>query len=130
LLGDLWQDLRYAARTLRKQPTFALAAVLTLALGIGANAAMFSVVDGVLLRPLPYDHPERIVSMDEKSPDGTLNGGISTTNFLDWRAGSTSFVAMAAVRRINMTLVGREEPVILSGERVSAGYFDVWGTQP
>jgi putative ABC transport system permease protein len=130
LLGDLWQDLRYAARTLRKQPTFALAAVLTLALGIGANAAMFSVVDGVLLRPLPYDHPERIVSIDEKSPDGTRNGGISTSNFLDWRAGSTSFAAMAAVRRINMTLVGRDEPVILPGERVSAGYFDVWGTQP
>jgi putative ABC transport system permease protein len=130
LLGDLWQDLRYAARTLRKQPTFALAAVLTLALGIGTNAAMFSVVDGVLLRPLPYDHPERIVSIDEKSPDGILNGGISTANFLDWRAGRTSFAAMAAVRRINMTLVGRDEPVILPGERVSAGYFDVWGTQP
>jgi putative ABC transport system permease protein len=130
LLGDLWQDLRYAVRTLRKQPTFVLAAVLTLALGIGANAAMFSVVDGALLRPLPYDHPEQIVSMDEQSPDGTLNGGVSTANFLDWRAGSTSFAAMAAVRRINMTLVGRGEPLILSGERVSASYFDVWGTQP
>jgi putative ABC transport system permease protein len=130
LLGDFWQDLRYAVRTLRKQPTFALAAVLTLALGIGANAAIFSVVDGALLRPLPYDHPERLVSMDERLPDGTLNGGISTANFLDWRVGGTGFGAMAAVRRINMTLVSRGEPMILSGERVSAGYFDVWGTQP
>ncbi len=86
-------------------------------------------VDGVLLRPLPYDHPEQIVSIDERSPDGALNGGVSTANFLDWRAGSTGFTAMAAVRRINMTLVARGEPVILPGERVSAGYFDVWGTQ-
>jgi putative ABC transport system permease protein len=130
LLADLWQDIRYTARTLRKQPTFALAAVLTLALGIGANAAIFSIVDGVLLRPLPYDNPEQIVSLDERSPDGALNGGVSTANFLDWRGGSTAFTAMAAVRRINMTLVGRGEPMILSGERVSAGYFDVWGTQP
>jgi putative ABC transport system permease protein len=82
------------------------------------------------LRPLPYDHPERLVSMDERLPDGTLNGGISTANFLDWRVGGTGFGAMAAVRRINMTLVSRGEPMILSGERVSAGYFDVWGTQP
>jgi putative ABC transport system permease protein len=130
MLGELVQDVRYGARGLRRTPSFTIVALLTLALGIGANAAIFSVVDGVLLRPLPYDHPERIVSIDEKSPDGTRNGGVSTANFLDWRAGSTSFAAMAAVRRINMTLVGREEPVILSGERVSAGYFDVWGTLP
>ena len=130
LLADLWQDLRYAARTLRKQPTVAVAAVLTLALGIGANAAIFSVVDGVLLRPLPHDHPERIVSIDEQSPDGTRNGGISTANFLDWRASSTGFAAMAAVLRVNMTLVGQGDPTIVSGERVSASYFDVWGRQP
>lgn len=123
------EDLTYGLRGLRGGPAFTCIALLTLALGIGATSAIFSFVDAVLLKPLPYDHPERIVSIDETSPDGQRNGGVSTLSFVDWQQDSASFSAMSGVRRINMTL-SRAEPVILSGLRVSAGYFDIFGVKP
>jgi putative ABC transport system permease protein len=123
-----FQDLRYAARMLWKSSGYTVVAVLTLALGIGANTAIFSFVDGVMLKPLPYGHPERILIMWEKPPGGDRNG-ISTLNFLDWRSQNTVFTAMAAQTGGTMTLSGREEPIQLRGTRVSPPYFEIFGVR-
>src|SRR5215471_10120213 len=108
--GELIQDARHALRTLRRSPGFTIVAVLTLALGIGANSAIFSFVDGVLLRPLPYDHPERIVRLDERMPSGLRNGAVSTATFLDWRDQSSVFDVLAATAANQMTLTGVDRP--------------------
>jgi putative ABC transport system permease protein len=126
LVSSLFQDLRYGWRTLAKSPGFALVAVLTLALGIGANTAIFSFVDGVLLRPLPYPEADRIVRVLEKPPRGDRNG-ISTLNFLDWQKDNAVFEFMAAQTGGGATLTGSGEPVQLRGARVSAHYFDIFG---
>jgi len=122
------QDLRYAARMLAKSPGFTLVAVLTLALGIGANTAIFSFIDGVMLKPLPYGDPERIVMVWEKPPGGGRNG-ISTLNFLDWKNQNTVFEAMAAQAGGGMTWSGGQEPVMLRGTFVSAPYFEIFGVK-
>src|SRR5690349_15686814 len=93
-LDELLQDMRYAARMLRKNPGFTLIAVLTLALGIGANTALFSVVNGVLLNPLPYPHPEQLVTLHESKPNFE-HGSISYPNFRDWQKYNHSFTAIA-----------------------------------
>jgi len=90
-------DLTYAARMLRKNPGFAAAAVITLALGIGANTAIFSVCNAVLFKPLPYAEPDRIVMLSERQGDGKP-GNVAPANFVDWRNGSHSFTDMAAMR--------------------------------
>jgi putative ABC transport system permease protein len=128
-MGELLQDLKYGWRGLVRNPGFALMASLTLALGIGATSAIFSFVDGVLLKPLPYRDADQIVQVWEQPPGGGRNV-ISTENFLDWRAQSTVFSAMAAGTGGSMTLTGLIEPVLLRTGRVSAGYFDVWGVAP
>ncbi len=125
-MSPLGQDLRYAARTLRGSPGFSAVAILTLALGIGANTAIFSFVDGVLLKPLPYPEPDRIVRVLEKPPHGERNG-ISTLNFLDWQKDNSVFDYMAAQSGGGATLGGVAEPVQLRGGRVSAHYFDIFG---
>jgi len=122
------RDLRYAARMLAKSPGFTVVAVLTLALGIGANTAIFSFIDGVLLKPLPYGHPERILMVWEKPPGGDRNG-ISTLNYLDWKNQNKVFDAMAAQTGGAMTLSGSGDPVMLRGTRVSPGYFDIFGVK-
>jgi putative ABC transport system permease protein len=122
----LSQDLRYATRTLGNSPGFVAVAVLTLALGIGANTAIFSFVDGILLRPLPYPDADRIVRVLEKPPLGDRNG-ISTLNFLDWQKQNNVFDFMAAQTGSNMTLSGGSEPVLLHCGAVSAHYFDIFG---
>jgi predicted permease len=113
-------------RTLRKSPGFATVSVLTLAIGIGANTAIFSFVNGVLLKPLPYGEPERIVRVLEKPPGGGRNG-ISTLNYLDWQRDNTVFEYMAAQTGGSVTLTGIAEPVQLRGSRVSPHYFDIFG---
>ncbi len=115
-------------RTLRRSPGFATVAVLTLAIGIGANAAIFSFVNGVLLKPLPYGEPERIVRVLEKPPGGGRNG-ISTLNYLDWQKENTVFEHMAAQTGGSVALTGVTEPVQLRGSRVSAHYFDIFGIE-
>ena len=127
-MKTLLQDLRYAARMLAKSPGFTSVAVLTLALGIGANTAIFSFIDGVLLKPLPYGDPERIVMVWEKPPGGDRNG-ISTLNFLDWKTQNTVFEALAAQTGGSMTWSGGQEPVMLRGTWVSAPYFDIFGVK-
>ena len=125
-MSVLVQDLRYAVRTLGNSPGFAAVAVVTLALGIGANTAIFSFVDGILLRPLPYPEADRIVRVMEKPP-GFPRNGISTLNYLDWQRGNTVFDFMAAQTGANMTLSSNSEPVLLHCGLVSAQYFDIFG---
>jgi putative ABC transport system permease protein len=129
LLGELAADVRYGLRQLRQSPGFTAVAVLTLALGIGANTAIFSIVDATLLERLPYPQPEQIVMVWEKLPKGGRNV-ISTMNFLDWKRQSTVFSAIAAERDGSMTLTGGDRPVQLQGARESASSFDVWGVKP
>ena len=125
-MSSLLQDLRYAWRTLAHSPGFTVVALLTLALGIGANTAIFSFVDGLLLRPLPYKDADRIVRVLEKPPQGERNG-ISTLNFLDWQKDNAVFDFMAAQSGGSVTLTGRQDPVQLRGARVSARFFDIFG---
>jgi putative ABC transport system permease protein len=127
-VSSLLQDLRYGWRTLVKSPGFAIVAILTLALGIGANTAIFSFIDGVLLKPLPYKDADRIVRVLEKPPRGERNG-ISTLNFLDWQRDNDVFDFMAAQGGGAATLTGSGDPVQLRGARVSAHYFDIYGIQ-
>src|SRR5262249_27078511 len=107
---------------------FAAVAVLTLALGIGANTAIFSFVDGVLLKPLPYREADRIVRVLEKPPRGERNG-ISTLNFLDWQPDNAVSEFMAAQTGGAASLTGSGDPVQIRGARVSARYFDIFGIQ-
>jgi putative ABC transport system permease protein len=127
-VSSFLQDLRYAGRTLAHSPGFAVVALLTLGLGIGANTAIFSFVDGLLLRPLPYREADRIVRVLEKPPRGDRNG-ISTLNFLDWQKDNQVFDFMAAQTGGGATLTGVSDPVQLRGARVSAHYFDIFGIQ-
>ncbi len=129
IMNTLVHDVRYSIRTLQKSPGFAIVAILTLALGIGANTAIFSFVDGVLLKPIPYERPDEIVWIWEKPPDGERNG-ISAMNYLDWHAKSQSFQLMAAMTGGSLTLSGVNEPQQLRASRVSAGYFDIFGVKP
>jgi putative ABC transport system permease protein len=129
MLNELAQDARYGVRSLLKAPGFAAVAVLTLALGIGANSAIFSFVDGVLLKPLPYPDPERILLLWEKPPGGG-NNVVSAMNFLDWRSQSSSFTGVAAITGRSMTLSGTGEPTLMRVARVSAAYFDILSVKP
>jgi predicted permease len=129
LLKSLPQDLRYGSRVLVKSPGFSLIAILTLALGIGANTAIFSVVNGVLLNPLPFHDPHQLVSMFQEMPN-FKNGSISYLNFTDWRRMNTTFAAMAAYRSTGFNLSGNGEPERLHGEMISAGFFEILGVNP
>ncbi|HWA26436.1 MAG TPA: ABC transporter permease [Lacunisphaera sp.] len=125
-MQTLAQDARFAVRTLLKSPGFTLVALATLALALGANTAIFSFFNAVLLKPLPYAEPERIVRVREKRPDGGDNG-ISTLNFLDWQRQNECFEYLAASTGGSVALTGIDEPVQLPGSRVSAHYFDIFG---
>ena len=132
LVEPLIQDLRYALRMLRRSPGFTLVAVLTLALGIGANTAVFSVVSGVLLRPLPYPEPDRLVWMWPASlrTGRAFGGAISPPDFVDYRARSTAFEHLAAFIPMDSTLAGNGEPDRVSSAAVSAGFFETLGVKP
>src|SRR5262245_14738084 len=105
MIADLWQDLRYGARTLAKKPGFTMIAAVTLALGVGANTAIFSVVNALLLRPLPYVAAERLVLLAERTRDGERNG-VPYPNFADWRARAQSFAGMAMSGPESFNLIG------------------------
>jgi putative ABC transport system permease protein len=125
----LWKDLRYSLRMLRKSPGFAIIAVLTLALGIGANTAIFSVVYGVLLEPLPYHDPARLILLNETTPKVGMVS-VSDPNFLDWRSQSTTFFQMAAVHQVGFNLSGISQPESISGGAVSPNFLSLLGVHP
>ena len=126
-METVWQDLRYSGRMLIKHPGFTIIAVLTLGLGIGANTAIFSIVNAVLLRPFPFHAPEQLVTLGEFVP----RGSVSYPNFVDWRAQSTLFEAVSAVRsNESYNFTGAGEPERLQGRLVSAGFFSLLGIQP
>src|SRR5215471_726562 len=123
------QDFRYGLRMLLKKPGFTSIAVITLALGIGATTAIFTIVNAVLLRPLPYDQPDRIMSL---APDIPGSSNASETKFVFWRDQNQSFDSVAATIGIGsgVNLSGGNEPEFVSGVRVSAGFFMVLGVHP
>ncbi|MBX3278865.1 MAG: ABC transporter permease [Acidobacteria bacterium] len=128
-MGRFLQDLRFALRTLRKRPGFTLVAVLTLGLGIGANSAIFSVVDAVLLRPLPYPEPEKLVRLWETFPPAGW-GSVSAPNIKDWREQNTVFSSIAAYSFRNVNLSGMESPERVVGAAVSSNFFATMGVAP
>jgi putative ABC transport system permease protein len=131
-LRDFGQDIRYAARMLRKEPTFAAAAVLTVALGIGANTAIFALVDATLLRPLPFPGAERLVMIWERT-ERTPRGRVAPLNLLDWRARSRTFEAIGAfIPNVGgMVMTGADGlPDTVPRQWVTAGYFDALGVKP
>jgi putative ABC transport system permease protein len=122
-------DLRCAIRLLRDRRGYSAVAIATIALAIGANTAMFSFVNGILLRPLPYPESDRIVRVLEKLPTGGVNS-VSTLNYLDWTNQNAVFEYMAAEVGWRATLTSGDEPVSIQGVRVSARYFDIFGVKP
>ena len=126
---ELRGDLRYAARSLRNSPGFTVAVVLTLALGIGASSAMFTVVDAVLLRPFGFADPERLLVLSERTPDGQENS-VSAANFFDWREQNRSFQALAGWSDGERIFTGRGEPEELSTRLTTGNYFAVLGARP
>jgi putative ABC transport system permease protein len=128
-IEDLVQDLHYGARMLAKNPGFTLIAVLTLALGIGANTAIFSIVNGVLLKALPYDQPDQLVELWE-APRAGVWGGVSPGAFLDWKGESASFESLSLLLNIDLNLTGEGEPERISGVKMSAGGLQILRARP
>ena len=128
-LGDLGQDGRYALRQLRRNPGFALAAILTLGLGIGTTTAVFSVVDAVVLRPLSYSDSSRLVTIDEWTP-GVGSIPVNGLHFQEWRRTATSFDQMALIGGLNVNVTDSSEPERLPAARVSSELFPLLGVQP
>ena len=128
-MNTLLLDLRYAFRMLTRSPAFTTIAVLTLALGIGANTALFSVVNGVLLNPLAYPHSDQLVAIYEKIA-GLDSAPIEYPNFLDWERDSRTFASMAAYRNEDYNFIGNGEGERLSGYMVSASFFNALGVAP
>jgi putative ABC transport system permease protein len=128
-MDTVWQDLRYALRMMVKSPGFTAVAVLTLALGIGGNTAIFSVVDGMLLRPLPYGDSERLVFLSEASKE-IPDMSISIPNYLDWKQRNKVFDEIAAMRSNGYNLTGGQFPELLSGAQTTANTFTTLGVKP
>jgi putative ABC transport system permease protein len=128
-MQTLWQDLRYGARMLLKKPGFTLIVLLTLGLGIGANTAIFSAVNAVLLRALPYPQPERLVVLTEKTRDGGRMS-VAYPNYQDWRERAKSSTEMAGFRGALLNLTGVDKPARLQGRQVSWNFFRMLGVQP
>ena len=129
VMETLFQDVRFGLRMLRKSPGFTVVALLTLALGIGANTAIFSVLYGVLLRPLPFKDASRLIVLNETTP---MVGMVSVSypNFLDWRAQSRAFSEMAVVNSVAFNLSGVNQPENISGQAVSPNFLSMLGMHP
>ena len=128
-MDTIWQDVRFGARMLRKNPGFTLIAVITLALGIGANTAIFSVVHGVLLRPLPYPESDRLVWLSERGMNFP-SISIAYPNFVDWQTQQTVFDHLGLYKPASVNLTGAGDPLRLQGAFMSSGTFAALGVQP
>ncbi|MGB6876444.1 MAG: ABC transporter permease, partial [Candidatus Acidiferrales bacterium] len=128
----LWQDIRYGVRMLRKNPGFTIVAVLTLALGIGANTAIFSVIESVLLRPLPYDHPENLIEIWNTYPPAVPEGGLSPGDFRDWQRKATTVSEMAAYAWVHpgANLTGDGDPQRVELSYATSDLFPMLGVKP
>src|SRR6185503_12407458 len=129
---ELVQDIRVAVRGLRRTPGFTVIAILTLALGIGANSALFSVLRSVLLRPLPYPNSNELIQVwsDHRARGRAEPEWLTPPDFIDWRDGNRTFSGMAAYQGWGPDLTGSGEPEALGGVSVSGNYFNVLGTAP
>src|SRR5579863_1828753 len=125
----LWQDLRYALRIFGRSPGFTAILVVTLALGIGANTTLFSVVNGVLLNPLPYPHSSQLAVVYASTP-GVDRGPAVYLNFLDWQRDNRTFSSLALYRNQDYNLTGNAEGERLSGYMISADFFSTLGVEP
>jgi putative ABC transport system permease protein len=128
-LDNVRQDLRYAWRSYAKAPAFTLLVILTLALGIGASTAIFSIVNGILLKPLAFPQPDRLMWVSESNKAG-VSMSVSWMNYLDWRARQHSFDGLALSRSSPFTLTGSGQATRVTGRRVTSNFFDVVGVQP
>src|SRR5882672_3268490 len=130
-MKTLWHDARYGMRMLLKKPGFTLTAVITLALGIGATSVIFSFVNGILLRPLPYKDSDRLVLIQETvAKRGGESIGVNPLNFLDWREQNRVFTGVAAFSGNDFLLTGGGEPEELSGANISYNTFEILGVAP
>jgi putative ABC transport system permease protein len=131
MLSGIWQDLHYGLRTLAKNPAFTAVALVALTLGIGANTAIFSVINTILLRPLPYKDPDRLVVVwEDRSKNGFPRDTPAAGNFNDWREQNQVFEGMAAIANLSFNLTGTGEPERIDGRRVSANLFPLLGIEP
>ena len=133
-MSQLVQDLRFAVRHLLKTPGFTAIAVLIMALGIGANTAIFSVVRAVLLEPLPFQDPDRLVQIWHVPPQSSFPGmtqfAVSAANYLDWQKQNDVFSGMALYSHGGYELTGHGKPETIHAGRVTSGFFSVLGVQP
>jgi predicted permease len=129
-MGTLIQDIRFATRMLVKSPVFTVVVVLTLALGIGANTALFSIVNGVILNPLPYPQPEQLVMLYDKPASSHEEIWVSYPNFQDYQRDNHTFASMAADSYYDFNLTGAGEPERLRGDMISANFFELLGVKP
>jgi predicted permease len=128
-MQNFWQDVKYGARVLAKNPAFTIIAIITLALGIGVNSAVFSVVNGVLLSPLSFPHPEQLIALFENGKTFTRSS-ISYPNFIDWQKRNTSLDKIAVFRQDSFNLTGSGESELIDVNMVSADFFPLLGVQP
>src|SRR5918992_1910852 len=130
-METLWQDIRYGVRMLLRKPGFTLIAVVALALGIGANSAIFSVVNTVLLRPLPYKDPDRLMMVwEDDTKGGYPRDTPAAANYIDWRDQNQVFEGMAAIADQSFNMTGVGDPERIDGRRVSASLFPLLGVEP
>ena len=130
-MARLIQDVNYAWRTLRKTPVFAAVAILTLALGVGANSAIFSLISTVLLRPLPFPEPDRLTFVwEDTAMFGLKDSVVALANYVDWRDQNHVFQRMGVVETSGFTAIGAGEPVVIQGGVVTASLFSTLGVRP
>ena len=131
LFETVWQDLRYGGRVIRKNPALSLTIVITVALGIGANATIFGVINAVLLEPLPYKDPDRLVRLWQSNPgQNQIEGLVSAPNFLDWKTQQTTFEDLAALELATFNLTGSGEPQRIPAARITANLVPTLGVAP